>query len=238
MLKSLAVVSVSGLTYAPQGNVLLGNVSATFRRSGITIVMGPNGAGKSLLLRLIGGLIEPDGGTVTLTHDIDNQPARVAMMAQRPVLLRRSVQANLDFALDVYGVPKPARADRIRELLSLVGLQAMAARPARLLSGGEQQRLSLARALAMEPDFLLLDEPTANLDPNATAHIEEIVQQAAASGVKIIFVTHNRDQARRLADEVVFLHRGRLIEQSPVDTFFEKPETKEARDFLAGLLLV
>lgn len=238
MLKSSAVVSVTELSYAPEGTVLIDAVSAAFRPGGVSVIMGPNGAGKSLLLRLIAGLIPPDDGLVALNTERDHGTAKIALMAQRPVLLRRSVYANLDFALDVYGVERKARPARIDALLKLVGLQALANRPARMLSGGEQQRLSLARALAMDPDILLLDEPTASLDPNATSHIEEIVLQAAAAGVKVIFVTHNRDQARRLADEVVFLHRGRLIEQSAADPFFNEPTTPQARDFLAGALLV
>lgn len=226
------------LSYAPEGMVLIDAVSAAFRPGGVTVIMGPNGAGKSLLLRLIAGLIQPDAGLVSLNTESGDGVARTALMAQRPVLLRRSVAANLEFALTVYGVDRKERPARIDDLLSLVGLEALANRPARLLSGGEQQRLSLARALAMDPDILLLDEPTASLDPNATSHIEKTVLQAAAAGVKVIFVTHNRDQARRLADEVVFLHRGRLIEQSIADQFFHEPTTQHARDFLAGALLV
>jgi len=238
MLRKPVSVSASNLTYATENDVLIDSISVEFSPHGLTVVMGPNGAGKSLLLRLIGGLIEPNAGSVSVQNGQADRPARLALMAQRPVLLRRSVQANLDFALKVHGVPANERGNRIRELLSMVGMLALSKRPARLLSGGEQQRLSLARALAMEPDILLLDEPTANLDPNATAQIEDVVRQAVVSGVKVIFVTHNRDQARRLADEVVFLHRGRLVEQSPADTFFNDPATQQAADFLSGNLLV
>lgn len=238
MLKPPAVVSVSDITFAAAGQTLIDAVSLSFQPVGTSVVMGPNGAGKSLLLRLISGLIEPDSGKVEIGTGPGRNGSHATLMAQRPVLLRRTVAANLEFALDVRGVPGGERRSRIDELLAMVGLQGLHNRPARKLSGGEQQRLSLARALAMNPDVLLLDEPTANLDPTATAQIEKIVKRTSEAGVKIIFVTHSRDQARRLADEIVFMHRGRVIEQSAVDPFFHEPSTKEASDFLAGTLLV
>jgi tungstate transport system ATP-binding protein len=162
----------------------------------------------------------------------------VAVVFQRPVVLRRSVAANLTHALSIYGVPRGERARRRDELLALGQLQDLAERPARVLSGGEQQRLSMVRALAAEPDLLLLDEPTASLDPQATAAIEALVGEAAARGVKIVMVTHDRGQAQRLADEILFLHRGRLTERSPADDFFAQPQSVEAQAYLEGRLLL
>jgi tungstate transport system ATP-binding protein len=154
---------------------------------------------------------------------------------QRPILLRRSVAANIDFVLRLRGVH--SRAQR-HSVLERVGLAHHAGQAARLLSGGEQQRLALARALALEPDVLLLDEPTANLDPASTAVIERIVSDAHQRGTKIIFVTHDLGQARRLADEVVFLHRGRVVEQTSAAQFFSEPASAHARDYLAGRIVL
>ncbi|MGI9409269.1 MAG: ATP-binding cassette domain-containing protein, partial [Hyphomicrobiaceae bacterium] len=159
---------------------------------------------------------------------------RQAMVFQRPVLLRRSVAANIDFVLALRGGPSPARRDA---LLDHVGLAARARQPARLLSGGEQQRLTLARALATEPDVLFLDEPTANLDPASVLMIEDIVTAAHANGTKIIFVTHDIAQARRLGGDIVFLDAGRVVEHRVADEFFGSPETETARAYLDGRLI-
>jgi len=201
------------------------------------MIMGPNGAGKSLLLRLLHGLIEPSAGNIEwgMRARGDDIRQRQAMVFQRPVMLRRSVAANIDFALKLRGKTDTEARDRI---LSTVGLQDRAKQPARLLSGGEQQRLSLARALATEPDVLFLDEPTAHLDPASTAAIEDVVREAHCAGTKIVFVSHDIGQARRLADEVIFMHGGRIFEQTPAPQFFEKPKSPEAMHFLAGELVL
>jgi tungstate transport system ATP-binding protein len=203
----------------------------------LTVVMGPNGAGKSLLLRLFHGLLKPTCGEVlwggrSLDDDLRK---RQAMVFQRPVLLRRSVAANIRFVLTLRGMPT---SERIMEILQEVGLVDQAEQPARLLSGGEQQRLSLARALALRPQILFLDEPTASLDPASTASIEAIVATAHEQGTKVIFVTHDLGQARRLADDVVFLNRGRLAEHTPAERFFDDPVSQAARDYLAGRLIL
>jgi tungstate transport system ATP-binding protein len=199
--------------------------------------MGPNGAGKSLLLRLLHGLLVPTSGVVLWGGRPLDAPLRrrQAMVFQRPVLLRRSAAANVRFALRLRGREQPGR---VSDLLGEVGLEAQAGQPARLLSGGEQQRLSLARALAVEPMVLFLDEPTASLDPASTAAIEAIVKRARLRGTKIIFVTHDVGQARRLADDVVFLNQGRVVEHTPARRFFDEPLGQAARDYLAGRLLL
>ncbi len=199
--------------------------------------MGPNGAGKSLSLRMMAGLVKPDAGEVSFAG---GRPGAqdVALVFQKPVLLRRSVRANLAHALATYGVPRRERPARLADLLRRTDLEGLAQAPARRLSGGEQQRLAMARALAAGPRFLLLDEPTASLDPHATAAIEALICRAAADGVKVVLVTHDRGQAARLADDVLFLHRGRLAEAAPARRFFEAPASREARAYLAGDLLV
>jgi tungstate transport system ATP-binding protein len=196
-----------------------------------TLVLGANGAGKSVLLRTLNGLIAPTAGSVTW-----RRPVRQAMVFQRPVMLRRSALANVNYALAVNGVREPQRTARAKEALERVGLAHLAARPARVLSGGEQQRLALARAWALEPEILFLDEPTSSLDPSAAAEVERVVAAFAAEGTRIVMTTHNLGQARRLADEIVFMHAGRVSERTPADRFFEQPASQEARQFLLGEL--
>ena len=158
------------------------------------------------------------------------------MVFQKPIMLRRSVRANVTYGLKVNGVPKLRRQEIANVNLKRVGLADIASRPAGVLSGGEQQRLALARAWALAPDVLFLDEPTANLDPAATQFVEEIVEEIHGGGTKIIMTTHDLSQARRLADEVVFMHQGRMTEHTPADQFFETPASAEAQAYLNGEL--
>jgi tungstate transport system ATP-binding protein len=233
-------VELRDVSFAAGGKTLTDRLSLRLSPGGRSVVMGPNGAGKSLLLRLVAGLIQPTAGSVTFGGRPADAAARrrIAIVFQRPVMLRRSVAANLSHALAVYGVPRHERAARIEALLALGQLEEFAERPARVLSGGEQQRLAMVRALAAEPALLLLDEPTASLDPQATAAIEALIGQAAAAGVKIVLVTHDRGQAQRLADEILFLHRGRLAERSDADAFFSRPNSAAAQAYLEGRLLL
>jgi tungstate transport system ATP-binding protein len=159
-----------------------------------------------------------------------------AMVFQRPVMLRRSALANVVYALQVAGVAAAERKARAKEALAEVGLHGLADRPARVLSGGEQQRLALARAWALHPEVLFLDEPTASLDPSATREIESVIRAFDAAGTKIVMATHNLGQARRLGDEVLFVHQGRLVERSPVEQFFKQPSSAEAAAFIKGEL--
>ena len=233
----LRAVSASDLSLTIDGKALIKGVKLSLSPEGITMIMGPNGSGKSLLMRLLHGLVAPSAGAVTWggqTHS-DTLRRDQAMVFQKPVVLRRSVAANVDFALKARGIKDAARRDA---LLEHVGLLDHARQPARLLSGGEQQRLALARALATKPKVLLMDEPTASLDPASVLKIEEIVQQAQSNGTKIIFVTHDLGQAGRLADDVVFMLRGKLHEYGPADMFLSRPETREARDFLQSRIVV
>ncbi len=216
---------------------LVRGANLTLGGDGVTVIMGPNGAGKSLLLKLAHGLAPAtDGQVLWGDTPLDDTARRTqAMVFQKPVVLRRSVAANVDFALKARGIRDTARRDM---LLDHVGLMGHARQPARLLSGGEQQRLALARALALTPKVMLLDEPTASLDPASVLKIEEIVKEAQSAGTKIIFVTHDPGQAGRLADDIVFVHRGRVHEHGPADLFLSRPETPEARDFLQGRIVV
>ena len=225
-----------GLVFEASGKRLIDGIDLQIESGPLTVVMGPNGAGKSLLLRLLHGLIVPTAGTVSWAGRPIGEEVRKrqAMVFQRPVLLRRSVADNIGFVLRLRGADSD---DRRLEILDLAGLADNAQQPARLLSGGEQQRLALARALATEPEVLFLDEPTSSLDPGSVAIIEDMVKSIHAGGTKVLFVTHDIGQARRLADEVIFIHRGRVVEHAPAARFFDNPDSRPAQDYLAGRIV-
>lgn len=228
---------LTGLRYRASGLALIDGIDLRLGTSGITMILGPNGAGKSLLLKLMHGLIAPSAGAITWRGTALNDTicASQAMVFQAPVLLRRSVASNMDFAMRAKGLFDPARRDM---LLQEAGLLGQSDQPARHLSGGEKQRLALARALALSPEVLFLDEPTASLDPASVLMIEEMIRHARDTGTRILFVSHDVAQTRRLADDIVFLHRGRLIEHSPAETFFDHPASEAAAHYMAGRLLV
>jgi tungstate transport system ATP-binding protein len=232
---SILPLGASGLGYSANGVAILHDVSLAIAHGPPSVIIGPNGAGKSVLLRLLHGLLRPTAGALRWAGAA--LPHRQAMVFQRPVLLRRSVLANAVYPLRLLGLPAAQRATRALEALDMVGLSALADRPARKLSGGEQQRLALARVAALGPELLFLDEPCASLDPAATRAVEEIIARLAARGTKIVMTTHDLHQARRLAGEVLFLHCGRLLERTPAATFFHQPATPEAAAFLRGDLV-
>ena len=236
----LLPLELRNLAYEANGKRVIDRVDLTLEEPGITVIMGPNGAGKSVLLRLMHGLIAPTGGEVLWGgRRLDRELARrQAMVFQKPVLLRRSAAANIWHALGLRGIARTDRASRVGDALKLAGLETRAATPARVLSGGEQQRLCLARALSLEPDILLLDEPTASLDPASTLAIEELLIDAQRRGIKIIVVTHDVGQARRLARDVIFLHHGRIVEHQAAKCFLDQPNSETARAFLAGGLVL
>lgn len=228
---SILPLLLDGVSYAAGGVAILDAITARIEAGPRTIILGPNGAGKSVLLRLCHGLIAPTAGRVAWQGG-PAAPRRQAMVFQRPIMLRRSALANVAYGLKLAGVGRAERLARARDRLARVGLADLADRPARVLSGGEQQRLALARAWALEPDVLFLDEPTASLDPAAQRAVEAIVAAIRAAGTKIVMTTHNLGQARRLADEILFLHAGRLVERAPAERFFAAPATAEAEAFL------
>jgi tungstate transport system ATP-binding protein len=233
-------VEVDGLVYETGGKRVIDGLNVSIDSRQITAIMGPNGAGKSVFLRLLHGLIAPTEGEILWAgRTMDREIARrQAMVFQRPVLLRRSVAANVSHALGLRGIMRPERAIRVDEALKLAGLEAYATTPARVLSGGEQQRLCLARALSLAPDVLFLDEPTSSLDPTSTLAIERLLLGAQRNGIKVILVTHDIGQARRLAHDVIFMHRGRVLEHQDCEGFFEDPRSDGARAFLSGGLVL
>lgn len=237
----LLPLQLSEVCFEHRGQKLLVDINLSVSATGKTMVLGPNGAGKSLLMRLCHGLLEPSSGTIRWTLTGRGAATRIrrrqAMVFQRPVMLRRSAKANVEHALALQGTPRADRPAQAAEALERFGLTALAKRPARVMSGGEQQRLALARAWALRPEILFLDEPTSALDPAAVKSVEDAVLAFHEVGTRIVMTTHDLGQARRLADEVVFLCRGRLLEHTPAEIFFEQPQSAEAAAFLRGDLV-
>ena len=229
-----------GLVYEAGGRRLIDGIDLTLHHGPRTVIMGPNGAGKSVLLRLLHGLLAPSAGRVRWNGRPPERSVRLrqAMLFQRPVLLRRSAAANLRHALRAHGVSGAALKAQTAAWLERAGLAHLAGRPARVLSGGEQQRLALARALSHGPAVLMLDEPTASLDPASVLAIEDLIQEAHRAGTKIIMVTHDLGQARRLADEVIFLYHGRIEARGPAADFFDDPASERAAAFLDGRIVL
>lgn len=226
---------IAGLAFAPNGKAVLDGVDLELSGEGITVVLGPNGAGKTVLLRLLAGLLPAgrgrlDWGGAALPS------GRLAMVFQQPMVLRLSVWANVEFALRPQALSPAERRRRTARVLERVGLAERSRESARLLSGGERQRLALARAWAVAPRLLLLDEPTASLDPGATEAVERIVREIRTDGAKILMTTHNLGQATRLADDIVFLAAGRVQEHGPANAFFARPQSAAARAYLQGEL--
>jgi tungstate transport system ATP-binding protein len=217
---------------------ILDQIALTLVSGPPTVVVGPNGSGKTTLLRAAMGLVKPSAGRITWGERENVPPARRAIVFQRPIMLRRSASGNIRYVLGNSGVAGAEQKARVGEVLALVGLEHIADRPARRLSGGEQQRLALARALARDPTVLFLDEPTASLDPAATKVIEDVVRTVSEGGIKVVMSTHDIAEARRLAGDVIMLHHGRLIETGAAMSFFNTPKTDEAKKFLAGELLL
>lgn len=229
---------VENLFFSAGGNDILCNLTFQLNSDSKTFIVGPNGAGKTVLLKACHGLLTPNSGriyyadgTTNKTHD------RQGMLFQRPILLRRSVRANIEYALTIRGVHGAEKRERVKDVLDDTGLSSLANQSARTLSLGEQQRLALARVWALKPRILFLDEPTAHLDPSSTRMVEYIIYQIAESGTKIVMTSHDMGQVKRLADEILFLYDGRLVEHSSVKTFFSNPKTEEGKMFAKGSLL-
>ena len=212
----------------------LREVSLNLHRGERLALVGANGSGKTTLLRLLHGLVPCSSGSRTLAAD--GPPPVVAMLFQRPFVLSLSVRSNLQVGLWLHGVPRAERARRCDEALRRVGLEGLAGRQARDLSGGQQQRLALARAWALRPDLLLLDEPTASLDPSAKREIETLIEDIAAEGVTVVMSTHNLGQAKRLAQRVAYLEAGQVVVDLPVNAFFNSVLPPVAAQFLKGEL--
>ena len=225
-IEAEAWLTIAGLGLTEGGTRIVEDVSLPLAAQR-TVVLGPNGAGKSTLLRLIHGLLHPTAGELRWPRALSQ-----AMVFQRPVMLRTTALANVIYGLRLKGHAARDSEGLARAALARVGLEHLATRPARLLSGGEQQRVALARAWALEPELLILDEPTASLDPASSREVERIIGEIAAAGARILMTTHNLGQAKRLAEDIVFIDRGRIVEQTAVAQFFTLPQTEAAQRFL------
>jgi len=231
-------LALKDVSFEAGGKRLIKDLTHTFEAGPRTIIIGSNGAGKSLFLRLCHGLLMPAAGTINWQGTDSTNPAiDQAMVFQRPVMLRRSVAANIDYPLKLRKTPPQLRRERVSEALTKAGLARLAQSQARVLSFGEQQKLALARVWALKPQVLFLDEPTASLDPAASHAVEEIIQAIHDAGTRIIMTTHDLGQAKRLADDIIFMHRGRILEHAPAATFFDHPENDLAQAFIRGELL-
>jgi len=234
---SILPLRLTDLCFSAGGRTIIDRVSLEIGPDQRTIILGANGAGKSVLMRLAHGLLAATAGEVAWNGgDARRVQSRQAMVFQRPVMLRRSALANIEYGLKLAGKARGERRTLALDALWRVGLAHLSDRPARILSVGEQQRLALARAWALTPEVLFLDEPTANLDPGATREVEQIITAIHDSGTKIIMTTHNLGQARRLGDEVIYLHSGRVLERAPAERFFLQPRATEAAAFIKGEL--
>ena len=230
-------LALRDVCFSAGGRAIIDRVSVELAAGPSTIILGANGAGKSVLMRLMHGLLQPTSGEIVWNARGEERLRRMqAMVFQRPVMLRRSALANITYALEIAKVPRSQREEIAVEALESVGLMSLAHRPARVLSGGEQQRLALARAWALHPEVLFLDEPTASLDPRATREIEMVIRAFDAAGTKIVMATHNLGQVRRLGDEVLFIHQGLLAERASVEQFFSHPACAESAAFVKGEL--
>jgi len=227
-LSKILPLSLKDVCYRVGGDHLIQDVSLRFEAGPITLVIGPNGAGKSLLLRLCHGLLAPESGSVTWGgSDADHAAKYQALVFQKPILLRRSVHANIAYPLRIAGVLRDREIDnRVEEALELAGLEHIADRPAKVLSGGEQQKLALARARAQRPEVLFLDEPTANLDPRSLKDVEALIRALHDAGTKIIMTSHDMAQVKRLADEIVFIYDGRIVEAGPAEKVLQSRHIK------------
>jgi tungstate transport system ATP-binding protein len=238
------IYQVSDLRQAYDGRDVLRINQLQIRQGEILAIVGPSGAGKSTLLRLLNFLEAPTSGLITFKDAPFGEgrqmplelKRRVTTVFQRPCLLSRSVAANVQFGLGLRGNRNSRHL--VANALDQVGLQHMARAGARTLSGGEAQRVALARALVIEPDVLLLDEPTANLDPYNVKLIEQIIlQHNQQQGATVVLVTHNVFQAKRLAQRVIFLLEGRIVEIGDAAEFFQSPADPRTAAFIDGEMI-
>lgn len=231
---SILPLELSGVVARVQGKQLLGPVDLTIGEAGLTVVMGPNGAGKTTLLRVMHGLRRISAGTVRWAVDEVETRRKQAFVFQSPIMMRRRVIDSIAFPLILHGVDKRSAKRQAEDWAIRVGLGHVLHDWAQMISGGEKQKLAVARALINEPEILFLDEPCANLDGRSTREIEAVLKQAELAGTRIIMATHNLGQARRLASDVIFVHGGKILETTPANTFFDTPQTPQAKAFIQG----
>lgn len=232
---SLFPIQLNEALVSKKSKVILGPVSAQIKAGGPTVVIGPNGAGKTTLLRLIHGLERAREGDVTFApSDQSKVYKKQCFVFQKPIMLRRSALDNVAYPLILDGVKKAQAREQAHQMIERIGLGGVASTQATYLSGGESQKLAIARALITNPDLLILDEPTASLDASATRDIEALIVDAAKSGIEIMMTTQHMGQARRLAKKIIFVHKGQLLEMTEAKSFWNGPKSDEALRFING----
>ena len=231
---SILPLTLENATAHMRGKKLVGPLSLMLAPKGFTMVIGPNGAGKTTLLRLMHGLQRCSGGSVRWAVPEAHARNRQAFVFQSPIMMRRSVADSLAYPLRLRGMSRAAAHKKVAACAESFGLADLLENWAPMLSGGEKQKLSLARALITEPDILFLDEPCASLDGRATREIETILQQVQARGTRLVMSSHNMGQVRRMAQDVIFMLHGKVHEHSDVEPFFAAPSTPEAKAFING----
>ncbi|MCF8467847.1 MAG: ATP-binding cassette domain-containing protein [Sneathiella sp.] len=231
-------LTLDGATVRKGGQQIVGPLALTMGGVGCSIVIGPNGAGKTTLLRLMHGLERASSGSVKWALKQSEVFTRQSFVFQTPVVMRRSVIENIAYPLHVRGIDRKIAIGEAEKWIDKVGLMKSTHKDANVLSGGEKQKLAIARALITKPDVLFLDEPTTNLDGSSTQDIEKLIRRARDAGTRIVMATHDFGQARRLADEVLFMHHGIVHERAAAEIFFADPGTTEAQVFLRGDLLL
>jgi tungstate transport system ATP-binding protein len=234
-MSAIIPIALRDVSFTPGGRLVLDRLNATITAAGITAVIGPNGAGKSVTLRIIDGLLQPDAGTIRFGTRLP-QHVRRAFVFQRPGLLRASIARNVALALVPWKLSRQATAQRVGQALIAVGLADRADGAAQRLSGGEQQRLALARAWVTEPELLLLDEPTASLDPGATEEIERLIVSMARNGTKVVLVSHNLGQVARLAEDIIVMSHGQAVEHGQAHQILSAARSAEAQAYIKGEL--
>ena len=233
------IIEISDLSFEFNGKALISIEKLIVCEPRITVSLGPYGAGKSLLLKLIQGIQKPSAGQIKLRGiPIEENQERLTMVLQAPILLRLSVYYNIAMCLNRSNFfLNSSEKEAIYRLLKKVGLEDKLNVPAKFLSGGEKQKLSLARALISNPSILLVDEPTSTIDPTTTLLIENMIREQSELGTKIIFVTHDINQAFRLANDAVMIYKGKIVEHGSVESFFQKPSSSFTKRYLSGSLL-
>lgn len=237
-MSHLLPLEVTGAEVRRKGRRLIGPINLTIEGTGVSIILGPNGSGKTTLLRLLHGLERPRGGGIRWNAPEAEAQAAQSFVFQTPILMRRTVLDCIAYPLILRGMPKSIAREAAEIAIRDAGLELVKDLMAPSLSGGEKQKLALARALITKPEVLFLDEPCANLDGRATRDIEASLKDVAARGVRVLMSTHDLGQARRLADDILFLVGGRLVEQTDAKAFFGGPQTNEAQAFLDGRIIV
>jgi tungstate transport system ATP-binding protein len=217
-------IELRDITVKSNGRVILNIQHAIIPADRITACIGPNGAGKTTFLKLLDGLIKPDTGTVSYSF-----ANKTALVLHHTPMIKASAKTNLSMVRDA---DSSITDEAIEEVIERVGLKKLATTPAHKLSAGERQKLCLGRAILQKPNLVLLDEPTANLDPNTTEQVEEMIRQFDVQKTDVIFSSHQLAQVQRLAQYIVFIDHGEIKEKGPVGPFFLNPQTQAAKRYL------